>query len=269
MVSRMDKNRKSEDRKRMKCQFFLNRARDFREKRLEVIQKGGVWNGRSPGPYCILHWMPMPPTEDHAVDIEEISKKDRCRDFIFIKENLPVKSCKNRHGLWIGTSDKEGAGGCDHNFPGYFLRGFRYTQIFRSGELEAVYAPLLKSQKGKDPIYLSIDAFNFFREQIKNCIKKAPTLGFSESAIIGVTILGVKGYRIYTPKISEYNLSQEIFDDADEVHNSANSDIKLEHRISSITDIGDINEEILRPIFNKIWECFGFPECDRDFQDGS
>lgn len=271
MMSRMDKSREKEDIKQKEWVFFLKRARDFQEKRLQLIQKGGVWNGRSPGPYCILHWMPMSPKEKYALDIESIIKHMH-EDFIVFKDNRHIKPTREQNGLLIETNCKDRGewSKCSDGWCRYY-RGFQYTQIFHSGALEAVYAPTIERRKGMRTNYLSLYAFEFFRLQIKNCIEKASALGFLGAGVMGVTIIDVKGYTIYTPVRTPghlVHLRHKISADGDEVINSAESDIGLEWKVSSIAEIKNIDGEILALIFNKIWQHFGLPECDRNFWNG-
>ena len=258
------------DDKRREWLLFLKWARDFREQCL--IEKGRVWNDRPTGPYCILHWMPMLSTGKQSVDMDFIGK-DIYKDFIAFREDIHVKCQYNPNGLLIDTNLGADRGQWSA-WAGrwcFYLRGFQYTQIFPSGSLEAVYAPMLEKRAGKETIYLSLYAFEFFRRQIKNCIESARVLGFSGKGVIGVTLTGVKGYPIYTPIISARYLEKFARQPqgSSEVFNSAEEDPKIEMRIDDIPDIEEIDERILYPIFDVLWHHFGFPECDRNFQDGS
>lgn len=263
----MNDSMECEEAKRKKWLLFLNSARDFRKERL---RSGGEINRTSPGPYCMLHWMPMPPKGQEFVDIESVSKN--YEEFIIFKENLHVRYRRNSYGLLISTNLEDKVEQPEwRNEERLYRRGWQYTQIFLSGAFEFVYAPPIQGREGKRANYLSLYAFEFFRRQIRNCIKKAPDLGFLGASVIGVSILGVKGYSIYTPIISARYLEKFAQQPADtnEVLNSAEDNIKLEMRIANILDIKDVNEQVLRPIFDLLWRDFGFPGCDRSFEDGS
>ena len=215
----------------------------------------------------------MPSEGQKPVDIEFVSKS-AYKDFIAFGKKHHAKCYKNSDGLLIKTDFLEGSEEWLERFDGerQYLQGFQYTQIFRSGAVEAVYVPPTQRRKGKETNYISLYAFEFFRRQIKNCMKRIFDLRFSSAVIIGISILGVKDYSIYTPIISArylVQLPQKIPDDADEVLNSAESDIKLVMRIENIQDIENIDEQILQPIFDLLWRDFGFFECDRNFQNGS
>ena len=269
----MDSDIEDEKHKREEWLRFLKKARDFRKERLDEIEKGGVWEGRTPGPYCILHCIPMPFVGQQPLNIESISKD--YESFIVFKENRLIDPPRqNQNGLLIETNYGDRIGQPEY-FDGWhhYYRGFQRTQIFHTGALEAVYAPTIEKRKGKETNYLSLYAFEFFHRQIKNYIEKVHTLRFSGAVVIGLSILGAKGYSIYTPIISArylVQLPQKIPDDADEVLNSADGDIRLEMRIEDIQEVReeDIDEKILRPIFDLFWHDFGFFECDRKFSDG-
>ena len=270
----MLEDRVEADMRTMEAKNGNEKVQQFRIDRLNKIRNEKVWRPMSEGPYCILHWIPALSTEQF-IDIESIGKD--YEDFIVFRVGVDVNPpLKNSDGFLIDTNFGEDTGEWSERFDGWrsCLRGFQRTQIFHSGALEAVYAPPFESRKGKKTKYLSLYAFEFFRRQIKNCMKKAPDLGFSGAGAIGVSILGVKGYSIYTPIISArylVQLPQKIPDDSDEVLNEAEGDINLDMKIPSIVDIKneDIDNKILRPIFDRSWRDFGFLECDRDFQDGS
>lgn len=244
----------NKDIKREGWLHFLQQARDFRKERLERIEKGGVWKGRSPGPYCVMHWISMPYKGRQSIDIEFIRKKI-CRSFIAFPRMVQVECRENSDGLLIDTN-LEDKGGWSKPFDesGFYRRGFQYAQIFHSGAFEAVYAPPFERRKGENTTYLNFSAFEFFRWQIKNCIRRAPALGFSDAGMIGVSILGVKGYSIHMPvKFAQpFGLNEYL--------NPAEGEIKLEQEIPSVTDINDVDEQVLRPILNEIWEHFGLPE---------
>ena len=250
-------------------------AKRFYIDRLQKTQTGKIWNPMSEGPYCILHWIPISSKGQKPMEIESISKD--YEDFIVFRTGLDVNPpLEHPDGFLIDVNFRTDTGEWSEWADGwcFYLRGFQRTQIFPSGALEAVYAPPFETRKEKKTKYLSLYAFEFFNRQIKNCIKKASSLGFSGVVVIAVSILGVKGYSIYTPIISArylVQLPQKIPDDADEVLNEAENDIRLDMKIPSIADIKneDIDNKILRPIFDRLWRNFGFLECDRNFQDGS
>lgn len=240
---------------------------NFRKERLKIERK-------SPGPYCFLHLVPMFSTGQESIDMESISKY--YKDFIAFKENLHVERQMNSHGLLIDTNleDRPDEQPIWSNGEYYRARGWQRTQIFHSGELESVYAPPVQGRKEEEAKYLSLYAFEFFRLQIKNCVKKAHVLGFLGVEVICVTILYAKGHSIYTPIISPRYLVQlphKIPNDAKEVLNLAEGNIEVNKKVKNIQNLEekDINEQILQPIFDNIWRDFGFFECDRNFKDGS
>ena len=240
--------------KRKEWLHFLQQAGDFRKERLEQIENGGVWKGRSPGPYCILHWISMPSAGQQSMDIEFVRKKI-CRSFITFPRMIQVECRENSDGLLIDTNlEDKGAWSKPSDESGFYRRGFQYTQIFHSGTLESVYAPPFERQKGTNTTCLDFSAFEFFRWQIKNCMRRASVLGLSDACVIGVSILGVKGYSIHMP----VKFAQSL--DANKILNPAEGDIKLEQEISSVAGIKDVDEQILRPILNEIWEHFGLHE---------
>ena len=258
------------DMRTMEAKNENQKVQQFCIDRLNKIRNEEVWHPMSEGPYCVLHWMPTLSTRQQFIDIDSIGRD--YEDFIVFRVGVDVNPPqKNSDGFLIDTNFGEDAGEWSERPDGWCfrLRGFQRTQIFHSGALEAVYAPPFEKRKGKETKYLSLYAFEFFRRQIQNCMKKASDLGFSGAGAIGVSILGVKGYSIYTPVISArylVQLPQKIPDDADEVLNEAEGDIGLSMKIPNITDI---NNKILQPIFDRSWRGFGFLECDRNFQDGS
>ena len=264
----MESDMEKENTKRTEWLHFLQQARDFRKKCLDEIEKGGVWKGRSPGPYCILHCIPMPTAEQQHLNIESVSKDMQSNFIVFGKEN--VKCQLNSKGLLIETNYEDRIDKPERIDEWYFYRrGFQRTQMFHTGILEAVYAPTLEKRERNEALYLSLYAFEFFCRQIRNYIEKAPVLGFLGAGVIGVSILGVKDYSIHTPIISARYLDKFAQQpaDTDEVLNSAKDDIKLEMKILNILDIKNADKQVLQPIFDYVWRCFGFPGCDRDFQD--
>ena len=251
---------------------FLKRARDFRNERLGKIRTGKIWDPMSEGPYCVLHWIPMSAETERQSIIDSFRNGIYNNFIVFSSDRLETFEEKSsgfllsldRQEDWAEWKKKD-------NEWWHCYRGLQRTQIFYSGEIEAAYAPLTKTRiaHGQKKKYVHFSAFEFFRRQIKNCIEKIPTLGFSGGVVIGISMLNLQGYSIHTP-ITPWHVAQ--FPTSlshDEVLNSAKGDIEIEIKCKNFAALKNKEEKIMSDLFNEIWGYFGLIKCDRNWEDGS
>lgn len=236
---------------------LFEKARDFRVERSEKIKKEN-----KAAPYCVLHWIP---TSTTSIDISSIHENNTYLDFMAQQKNSSgLRAEIDFDNLYIFTNDgKDEVVGSDCGGVRIYRRGFHYVRIFRSGELESVYAPRLA--ESNEQKFLPVFAFKFFREQIERFMMNARSLGYSGPVMVGASLVHVKGYLIGTDR-------GKIFNDPSfrsSMRPVGRDDLEVSDKL--VENIGDIKsvDEIVHPILNELWCGFGLSACDLYDSDGT
>jgi hypothetical protein len=124
---------------------------------------------------------------------------------------------------------------------------YSYVQVFRSGIIEAVEGLLLKPQKEE----LLIPSVAYEKElvnSIREYLSVLRELNVGLPALIFLTFVGIKGYSMYVPQTHRFWLSGRVPTIERDI-------IFLPEAV--IESYEDKVEEILRPIFDAVWNSCG------------
>lgn len=218
------------------------RARAFRQNRLDLILAGKTWRPLRPGPTCVVHLVPLAAMSGRqAIDIGALSSA--YTPYMFQDWHGGSRST-NLDGLVVhpGGADNEGALAC--------------TQVFRIGAFEAVrHGGALMTEERFVP---STVVSSFVREAIQRFLTGCNALGIAGPAVAGAAFLGVAGYR--------FVIDQRWYDwqraTADREHL-----ILPETWIESVDQPGEI-DSVARPMLDVLWQCFGIDRCLEYDADG-
>ena len=143
-----------------------------------------------------------------------------------------------------------------YNFDGFLAYGnTTYLQVFRNGAVEAAESLLLNngnsipSSSFKSELYKAVECY----------LKLQQSIGIDPPIIILLTLLGVKGYSLAYQNSMLINMSRE--------------QPKIDRDILALPDImvedfTTTPDALLRPVFDMIWQAFGFAACPNYDSDG-
>lgn len=141
------------------------------------------------------------------------------------------------------------------NFDGYLSHGaivekhscWAYTQLFRNGVFEAVTAHMIQKQGNENLIWIKSLEGQLI-SVLQECIELEKRLGLEPPIIVTLSLLGVKGCKIY--------LKNSFFYDLEDYHPIDKNNLILPELI--INDHDPDLAKILRPAFDTIWQAAGF-----------
>jgi hypothetical protein len=211
----------------------VERARQFRERRIEAIKAGKTWAPLRPGPLCVVHVVPLVAMSGRLrVDLNKLYHDYlafRFRDWGGASRTL------NLDGLAVHI----GRRGSEH-LPAY-------TQVFRDGSIEAARFGGLTIKD--DKIIPGLTVARFFRDCVSQFLPALRAMGLSGPAIIGGALLNTEGYEF------AYGDAYSGTARADR------SDLVLPEvwieRLEAVTDIDSIARELL----DILWQCFDQERC--------
>jgi hypothetical protein len=219
---------------------LIDRARRFRDERIDELIHRKSWKGKTDGPICAFHVIPLSAlTGQQAVDLQ-----------LLLRESKYIGLETWRAGGWNWTYNLDGLAAYTSVSDGLPLAGA--TQYYRNGAMEAIFAlgahlrpP--QSKKRLPGIWLS----EFVREAASRFFPIARELGVVGPAIIGVTLLHVQDYDFGVNQV--YNVVKRSFTDRN-------------HLVLPETWIDDISVEtdvdaMVRPVLDVLWQCFGADLC--------
>jgi len=227
---------------------LAEQARRFIANRRKLIADGQAPVSLISGPQMVVHLVPISGLAGReTVELKPIHDRFFTE---FIEYNWHGGSrVYNIDGLLIHSADKEE--------NGYYA----YNQIFRNGSLEGVKlgGALEKNLQGNEKaIVWSSNMSVFFYYSIKKFIKSVKVWGFAGPALLGVSIVNVKGYEL---QVSNSFHPRRHPKKADRQH-LVPSEVWLE-------DIGTADiDSIIRPLLDTMWQAFGFERC-LDYNDAT
>lgn len=134
-----------------------------------------------------------------------------------------------------------------------------YLQLFRSGAIEAVESMILRCQRereaGLDPI-ISASAFeNVLIVALDRYLRLLELVQIEPPVVVMLSLIGVKGYRLYLPdrmidRVSQHQVDRDAL-------------LLPEGMMQSFEEPAD---KLLQPAFDAIWQCVGY-ERDTLYQD--
>lgn len=211
---------------------LAERARNFRETRLKAIANRKTWRRVVEGPICVVHLIPIAAmNEAQKIDVSALSRN--YTEFMFSGWNGGSRST-NLDGLVVYPGGKG-------------PEATAFTQIFRSGALEAVRSGALLIDPTQKAIP-SATVSGFYREAIGKFLDASRKLGFSGPAIMGIALLGVGDYIWATP-------------DPFEKPKADRPDLVLpEVWIDHVEAVKDV-DEVARPVLEMLWQAFDVEVC--------
>jgi len=218
------------------------RARAFRQDRLELILAGKTWRPLRPGPTCVVHVVPLAAMSGRqSIDITALAAA--YTPFMFQDWHGGSRST-NLDGLLVhpGGADQQGA--------------MAYTQVFRIGAFEAVRhgGALITEERVVPSTVIS----SFIREALRRFLTGCNSLGIAGPAVAGAAFLGVSGYRFAIDR--RWYDWQEATADREHL-------ILPETWIESVDEPGDV-DSVARPMLDVLWQCFGIDRCLEYDADG-
>jgi Putative DNA-binding domain len=220
---------------------LAEQARRFIANRRQLISEGQAVLPLISGPQLLIHLVPIAGLAGRrTVDLKPIYEKS-FTDFIDY-DWYGGSRIYNIDGLLVYSADQEE--------NGYSV----YNQIFRNGSLEGVKlggASEKNIQGNEKEIVWSSKMSVFFYYAIKKFIKSVKNWGFTGPALLGVSIVNVKGYELQTSN-SFYPRRQA--KKADRQH-LIPSEVWFED-----IDATDI-DSIIRSLLDTMWQAFGFDRC--------
>lgn len=214
---------------------LAERASRFRQDRVLALSQGQTWQKFAIGPLCVVHLVPIGAMAGgEKVDIQSLY--NNYTPFIF-------------EG-WRGASRSTNLDGLIVYAPwGGDGLLTAYTQVFRSGALEAAFS-CGRQHDGRNLIPSGLVA-RYFREAMLKFMQHSRALQIGGPAIAGVAVLSVADY--------EFALGQQFFR-ADAAKADRNHLILPDAWISSIEAATNV-DEVARPLLDTLWQAFGVECC--------
>jgi len=229
-----EKSRKTE-----KYKIVRDKIKIFRDSRISMIYKNKLPVPFYPSPKIVLHLIPFTSFKsDHNYDLDKPSLYD-----IEPMGSLGFDHGYNIDGKFTYSSFKQRQ------------ESYSYVQLFKNGIIEAVNSKILWSRKEEKIIPIILIE--------KELIKKVPVyigvyekLNIEAPIFLSLSLVDVKGFK--TPKNRDY-WSKDLF--------PIDRDIILIPEII-IEDLEFDPSELLRPIFDLIWNACGYPWSLSYIKDG-
>ena len=122
--------------------------------------------------------------------------------------------------------------------------GGSYVQVFRNGIIESVEGRLFSYSEGKSLDMARIEEFLF--QALGRYLKVQQNLGVNPPVVLMLSLLGVSGYYIDMGRPGIYRGDKIIHEDT----------LLLPEEL--IDDLDDEEQEIMKPIFDRIWNAAGW-----------
>lgn len=216
------------------------RIRNFRYDRISKVIADETPVLLISGPKIILHLLPIASLDPVTqINISSIQPN-------LVPSPLGTSSCNFRY-----------------NFDGFlhyksYLQGktsYAYLQLFRSGAIESVFVFTSKNEQ-------KIIPSKWYEKQLisalENYLITEKNLGFNLPFFIMLSLIGVKGYEICENKLNLYPLTSYEID----------RDILLLPEVI-VEEYSANSENILRPLFDAIWQSAGWDCCKNYDKDGN
>ncbi len=224
---------------------LAERARQFRDERVNALKNQQTSVRVQPGPLCVVHLVPVASMAGrHSINIAELHD-----DFVGLEfKEWRGASCKiNLDGLLIhpiGIAEQDGA--------------LAYVQVFRTGVFEAVRVGGGMVDPGRKLIPSTVVS-GFFHDALGKLLTRARLFGITGPAVAGIALLFVADYK--------FGMHEAYFDmtraTADERQHLVLPEVWVNSLESARTD------EIARPLLDILWQAFDLPRCSEYSEDGA
>ena len=218
------------------------RARVFRQARLDMIATGKTWRPLHPGPTCVVHLIPLSAMAGRqAIDIPALH--NAYLPFMFDGWGGATRDT-NLDGLVVHPGGARDQG------------TLAYTQIFRTGAFEAMrHGGRLVDEERLIP---AITVSSFIRDGLAKFLTACVQHDIGGPAIAGVGFLNVSGY--------QFAVDQRGFNWERATADRANL-VLPEQWIETVGVQPDV-DTVARPILDVLWQCFGIERCNYYDADG-
>lgn len=225
-----------------KASTLTERAKSFRQQRLNLIKNNNTPKPLIPGPLCVVHVIPLASaTGKQVVDVLKLSNEDPGK-IMFLSWSHNTVSF-NLDGIVAHLSMNE---------PGY-----GYNQIFRYGCTESVFVGGSLSRPTEKIIHSTT-----ITTELRNAVWRNITLlkDFSVSGpiVIGVSMLSVEGYTFGVG--GAWEVFGKSVADRDDL-------IFPEVWLESVDLISNV-DEVMRPLLDMLWQSFGRERCFEYSENG-
>lgn len=221
---------------------LADKARRFRDERLDLIIGRKTWKPMLDGPLCVVHLVPLASMSG--------------------RKTLDVRALSHDYGQFMFNG--WGSASCTLNLDGLVVHpgiarnavdALAFNQIFRSGAMEALrYGGSLNNPARSTIPSTTVSAF--FREAIAGFISSAQSFDFAGPAVVSAALLFVGDH--------EFGLGNQYYS-----FNNAISDrqhlIFPEAWLDSIDTVADA-DVVVRPMLDVLWQSFGL-ECCHDYNE--
>ncbi len=215
---------------------LAERARRFREDRLKAINAGRGGRPLVEGPICVVHLVPIASMAgNRSVDIQALY--NNFMPYIFSDWGGASRST-NLDGLVVYSAGRTGE------------RSAAFTQIFRSGALEAVRTVGGTVDRDRK-IIPSTGISRFVRTGIEKFLRESRSLGFAGPAIVGVAVLSVGEY--------EFAVGPKWFP-PDSARADRENLILPETWLEDIAMVSEV-DQVARPLLDILWQGFDVEQC--------
>jgi hypothetical protein len=213
---------------------IAERIRAFRMDRIIAVSNGQTPLPMQPSPKTVLHCLPLESfAGQHQFDAMYFYRKP---------DQLPpmgTTGCDRRINL-------DGVVTFNQNQSG---QSWSYTQVYRNGVIEAVEGATLDHQSGGVRLIPSLSYQKMILEYLPICFRALQFLGSTVPIFVALTLTGVKGLVM--------GVSQERWG------RDRTYPIDTETLVLPETEVEDFNTtpgEILKRIFDLVWNACGYPE---------
>lgn len=217
---------------------FADRAQAFRDEKVQDLIHRRNWKGKTAGPICVLHLVPLA-SFGHRFEADFEAMK-RAESYVGLESW--------RAGGWNTVYNLDGFAVIPAH-RGEVLVGM--NQYYRRGQMEALlcYGAYERgdSEKSLGSVFIS----EFYREAATRFLRHARNLGLTGPAILAGSLLHVEGYKFAVGQL--YNFMNQAISDRAHL-------VLPETMIEDLATPIDV-DELIRPTLDVLWQCFGSASC--------
>jgi len=207
------------------------RIRRFRDERLGRIIAGETVECPQDGPKVVLHLMPLSALElSSAVEVWQVGREPH---------RLPPMSARG----WDGRYNFDGY--LTHNTRGNPPVCYSYTQLFRTGAVEAVDGLILPGGQAQTR-FPAPDVERQLLSATRNYLATLKLLDIQPPVVVMVTLVGVRGFYIIGP---------------DSAYQAAIDRDTLLLPDLLVENLDDDPDVLMRPAFDALWQASGWRRC--------
>jgi len=240
------------------AQKFFEKFNAFKAERINKIINGDTPVKISPKGNIVLHFIPASAfLSDKEIDMQTLANKSDKLGMLFLKD----WDCKsNPNGYLLYSPENNG------------IR-YDYTQIYGNGIIEVVDGQMLDPDPIRYPYFVKCILSPCLVESTLDFFNKAlsfyQSIGIKPPIRFQMSLVNIKGYGLV---VSEELQIRHYLSLGKNPPVATENNIILPERGERdecvIYDFSDKPESVLMPLFNKLWQHFGYPKCDIQIRNG-